>query len=354
MKKITWSTCSVRIIAAIIFLWNFGSSWAGECTSMLPYLRDIKTSASAASHNAQAGQMYRSMLQEMKSETDAAGGGAGGGYGLWKADANYAQNRSNLEYHLASADSNSASAHASSQWLQNYANTLSSGAATMLSDCLKQRGIEYKFFIGADGDTFYIKATFTKPTDKIDEVTVKQVEHGKNVSCKSDSFKTIDSGESILKCTRLNLKPDSILIATDYYSDLATYFEIPDARPRYTSKTKSLSLTFCGSPGCAADMTRQFAWSPASHQALSCNVFDLKALGLLRDGDILDRDQTFPLQLTKTIRGDWGDIHQDIAQSVPLASTVIKLCGTRAEPFEAWPNLYFETKIDIRYFEKIL
>lgn len=338
---------------ALSALLNCTSAFANDCVAMLPYLRDIRTSASSASSSEQAAQMYRSMLQTMRQQTDAESAGGGASYGLAKADANYAANRSELEYHLASSESASSSAKASSEWLQSYANTLAAGATRLVGDCLRQRGVEYRFVIGADGRTFSIKATFAKPSDQIKEVRVQQVVHGDNVSCDKDNFKTIGSGERILVCKRLQPGPDTILIATDYFTDLSTEFQVPDVRPRYRLVTKTLPLTFCGAPNCANDMSRQFAWSPRSHQPLSCNLFDLKAMNLLRDGDFLERGQRFPLELVASRRGSWQDIYQDQQQSKALSSSVIQLCGTRAEPFDAWPNLYFEVRTQYRYLERL-
>ncbi|WP_139026309.1 hypothetical protein [Methyloversatilis universalis] len=328
---------------------------------MVPYLRDIRESAAASTESSAASAFYSSLLtnlgQRAEAESsevaiDAIGYGSAGG--------KTGKNKSEMDYHLAASQTNTAIASDSSKFLREYSNTISSSAATLIGQCLSRRGLDYKFVIGGDGKTFFIHATYRTPSVNLPVVTVRQVETTENVSCDRSNFTRVDPGGVILKCTRTDSGGGTVTIATDYDGNESPTFYIPDVRPRFREKTINFDLTWCGAPGCVSDMSRSVAWNPPSTLAelqpgvlRSCSLFDLQALGLLRSSDILVKNQTFPLQLVSTQKGNWASIRQDVAYSVPISNRSIALCGTRAEPFNDWPNLHFQVRTQVRYLERI-
>lgn len=334
---------------------------ADECTSLAPYLREIRESASASANSTAASAFYSSLLMDLgqRAESESSEGSIDAiGYG--SANGKTGKNKSEVDYHVAASQSATASASDSSKWLREYSNTISASAAALVGQCLNRRGLDYKFVIGGDGKTFFIHATYRTPSTKLPFVTVRQVESGENVSCDSTKFSKIDAGGVILKCVRKNSGGDTVTIATDYDGSDSATFSVPDVRPRYREKGVNLDLTWCGAPGCAPDPSRQLAWSPPSTLAQlqpgvprSCNLFDLHALRLLRSTDVLLRGQALPLQLISTQRGNWASIRQDMAYSAPISNHSIALCGTRAEPYDDWPNLYFQVRTQIRYLERL-
>lgn len=345
---------NVLAIASICII-SQSRAMADECLSYLPYLREIQTSASAAANNATSATTYGSMIRDYKQSAESSNNKAAInalGYGDGSASSN--KNRNDIDYHSAVVMSDSNSANQSSHWLQNYSNKIASSSTALISQCFNQRGIDYSFTVGGDGVTIIIKATFRTPDTRIPSVRVNDVVTGVNVKCEDEKFTEIDAGDVVLRCTRNNPKGDTIIISTTYGGGNAVFF-VPDVRPRFRESIKSLDLTWCGGPSCASDMSRQVAWAPPSIQPLSCSLFDLRELGLLREGEILIRDQTFPLELLQTVKGNWGDIHQDTPQSKPLedSNTAISLCGTRKEPFDDWPNQYFHVRTQVRYLERI-
>lgn len=353
---------SLRLLAAAFVVLSSASVMADECTSMAPYLRDIRESASAAENNQTASMFYNAMLMDLMQRAEAEnseGSIEALGYGSGSVESGKSKNE--LYYHLANSQSASASASKSSQYLRDYANTIASSATTLMGQCFNRRGLDYRFVIGADGKTFFIHATYRTPSNDLPTVNVRQVQHGENVKCYAEEFRTIDAGTQTLKCVRQNSGGDTIIVTTNYGGDEAATFSVPDTRLRYLEKKLALDLTWCGAPGCAADASRQLAWSPKStleklqpNSKLSCNLFDLRALGLIRAGDVLIREQQFPLQLISTQQGDWGRIHQNVTESVPISNRTVKLCGTREEPYEDWPNLNFQVRTQVRYLERVI
>lgn len=335
---------------------------ADACTSMVPYLRDIKQSMSNATSSSAAMAYYGSMLIDtMKRAESESGDASVNAIGYGDASAKQSKAKEAFDFHSANVQSQTASSASSAQAMVEFTDIISKTSADLVAKCLTRRGVDYSFVIGNDGQTFFIKATFRTPsTEKVPVVNVRKVLTGTNVQCDDSNFKTIDAGSAAMKCVRKNKGGDSIMIVTDYDGDSKSDFLVPDVRPRYREEVADLDLAWCGFPGCTQDMRRHVAWNPVEFlkktqpaNPLSCDHIPLKDLGVLKDGDILRPDQTFPLQLTSTTRGNWGAVHQDTANSVPVAKYVIALCGTRDEPFDDWPNLIFGVRTQVRFLRPI-